>query len=88
VVIEIAPGIDVDGVAVGEVADAVGKLSRVRHVGLADQQRNDRNAPGERRFDFDPHIVGLGADAWFTVALATNQRGPTNDHQHIAFLDA
>jgi len=87
-VVEVASGIDVHGIAIGKVADAVGKLLRVRHVGIADQQGDDRNVPGEGGLHFDPHVVGLGADPWLAMPLAAQPARSDDDHQHIAVLDA
>ena len=41
VVVEVAPGIDSHGVAIGEITDVFGKLARLRHSGPTNQQRDD-----------------------------------------------
>jgi hypothetical protein len=53
VLVEIAPGIDLQTVAVDELLKAVGKLFDVGHRSAFHQDRNDRHPVAEGRLDFD-----------------------------------
>jgi len=86
--VEIAPGIDLHGIAIGKFPDIFGKLAWLRHVGSADQQRDDGDVPIERGLDLDTDIVGLGVDSGTAVSAAAHPARPHDDHQHIAVLNA
>ena len=51
--VEIAPGIDLQAVTVDEVLEAIGKLVDVGHRRTFHQDWNDRHPVAEGRLDFD-----------------------------------
>jgi hypothetical protein len=53
VLIEIAPGIDLQTVTVDQFLQAIGKLIGVGHRSAFHQDRNDRYPVAQRRLDFD-----------------------------------
>jgi hypothetical protein len=51
--LEIAPGIDLEAITVHQVLEAIGKLVDVGHRRVFHQDRNDRHPVAEGRLDFD-----------------------------------
>jgi hypothetical protein len=88
VMVEIAPGIDLHGIAIGKFTDIFGKLAWLRHISSANQQWDDRDMPIERSLDLNTHIIGLGVDSGMAVSAAARPARPHDDHQHVAVLNA
>jgi hypothetical protein len=56
--IEVAPGLDLDGIPVGELPDAFGQVGSVRHRRAIEQHRQHGNVALERGLELDAHRIG------------------------------
>jgi hypothetical protein len=68
VLVEIAPGIDLQAITVNELLEAIGKLVDIGHRSAFHQDRNDRHPIAEGRLDFDAdrvrRIVDPASPSW------------------------
>jgi len=58
-VVEILARVDLDGVSINKVSNAVGHVAWRRHRTSQDQNRNQRNALSQRRFNFKTYRIGF-----------------------------
>src|SRR6202040_979831 len=81
--IEISAAIDRDGLQIDEILESVRKLARLRHSRAADQHRDDRDLPLERRLDLHSDRIRLVVYSAAGTLGPAEPSWPDHDEQSV-----
>jgi hypothetical protein len=86
--IKIPAAVDCYGVPKRELSDAFRKLSRLRHPGIAYENRDDWNFSVQRDFKLDSDGIRLVVDSRLRTLAAAEPSRPEHDEDRVGFRES